>query len=336
MNEVNLLTPTNVREICSALHIQPTKTLGQNFVHDAGTVRKIVSAANVSEGEHVLEIGPGLGSLTLGLLEGGARVTAIEIDPVLATALPATVQGHAPGAPLRVLHSDALKVRSIERLNEAKFADGSTEQWEAPTRLVANLPYNIAVPLVLGVLEYFPTITQLLVMVQTEVAQRLSAQPGSKIYGVPSVKVAWYGHAELAGSISRNVFWPVPNVDSSLVRITRYDADEPGGGAQAPDTAGVDRDLLFEIVDVAFAQRRKTLRSALKKWAGGAEQAETLLAQADIDPQKRGETLGIDQFLALARAAQSRATASGAAHSRASESGAAESGAAAGVEGDAQ
>lgn len=319
MNEVNLLTPTNVREICSALRIQPTKTLGQNFVHDAGTVRKIVSAANVSKAEHVLEIGPGLGSLTLGLLEGGARVTAIEIDPVLATALPATIQGHAPGKPLRVLQADALKVGTVEQLNEAKFPDGSQEQWEAPTKLVANLPYNIAVPLVLGVLENFPSITELLVMVQTEVAQRMSAEPGAKIYGVPSVKVAWYGDAELAGSISRHVFWPVPNVDSSLVRITRYDAQESGNAARsagdshvpaepapsdgtAPDTAGVSRELLFEVVDVAFAQRRKTLRAALKKWAGGAQQAEDLLDKAGIDPSRRGETLSIHEFIDLTRA----------------------------------
>ncbi|MGI6786889.1 MAG: 16S rRNA (adenine(1518)-N(6)/adenine(1519)-N(6))-dimethyltransferase RsmA [Gleimia sp.] len=327
MNEVNLLTPTNVREICSALRIQPTKTLGQNFVHDAGTVRKIVATANISEGEHVLEIGPGLGSLTLGLLEGGARVTAVEIDPVLATALPATVQGHAPGAPLRVLQADALKVNTVDRLNEAKFADDSTKQWEAPTKLVANLPYNIAVPLVLGVLENFPSITELLVMVQTEVAQRMSAKPGAKIYGVPSVKVAWYGDARLAGAISRHVFWPVPNVDSSLVRITRYasstsDSDgralaNSGPGAQGadgqasdttliqgPDTAGVSRQLLFEVVDVAFAQRRKTLRAALKKWAGGAEQAEALLLQAGIDPSRRGETLSIEEFIDLTRAAE--------------------------------
>lgn len=298
MSEVKLLTPKSVREICSALHIQPTKTLGQNFVHDAGTVRKIVKAARVSEGEHVLEIGPGLGSLTLGLLEAGARVTAIEIDPVLATALPATVSGHAPGAPLRVLQSDALKVREVEQLNTATFADGTTSEWEAPTRLVANLPYNIAVPLVLGVLEHFPTIRELLVMVQTEVAQRLSAKPGSKIYGVPSVKVAWYGCAELAGSISKRVFWPQPNVDSSLVRITRYNTD----ALPAAIDAGVSREALFEVVDVAFAQRRKTLRAAFKKWAGGGEAANALLQAAGIDPSLRGEVLDIQDFVALTKA----------------------------------
>lgn len=295
MLEIQLLTPTAVRDICKALHIQPTKTLGQNFVHDAGTVRKIVNAGEVAAGEHVLEIGPGLGSLTLGLLEAGASVTAIEIDPVLATALPATVQGRAPGARLRVLMTDALKVRDPEQLNDARFVDDHTEQWPAPTKLVANLPYNVAVPLVLNVLENFPSITELLVMVQTEVAQRLSADPGSKIYGVPSVKVAWYGDAVLAGSISRHVFWPVPNVDSSLVRITRK---EPG----ALDTSGVERDQVFELVDLAFAQRRKTLRAALKKWAGGADRAATLLESAGIDPTRRGETLGIEDFIRLAKA----------------------------------
>ena len=296
MSEVKLLTPRDVREICAALHIQPTKTLGQNFVHDAGTVRKIVKAANVSPGEHVLEIGPGLGSLTLGLLEAGARVTAIEIDPVLATALPATVAGHAPGAPLRVLHSDALKVTTLERLNEAKPVAGEAQEWQAPTRLVANLPYNVAVPLILGVLDNFPSVRELLVMVQTEVAQRLSAKPGSKIYGVPSVKVAWYGDAELAGTISRRVFWPIPNVDSSLVRISRYEAD----ALPAAELAGVTRQELFAVVDAAFAQRRKTLRATLKKWAD--VDVDALLENAGIDPSARGEVLDIDQFLALAKA----------------------------------
>lgn len=296
MSEVKLLTPRDVREICAALHIQPTKTLGQNFVHDAGTVRKIVKAASVTAGEHVLEIGPGLGSLTLGLLQAGARVTAIEIDPVLATALPATVAGHAPGAPLRVLQADALKVTTLERLNEAKSIEGETQEWEAPTRLVANLPYNVAVPLILGVLDNFPSIRELLVMVQTEVAQRLSAKPGSKIYGVPSVKVAWYGDAELAGTISRRVFWPIPNVDSSLVRISRYEAD----ALPAAEQAGVTRQELFEVVDAAFSQRRKTLRAALKKWAD--VDVDALIENAGIDPLARGEVLDIDQFLALAKA----------------------------------
>lgn len=295
MSEVKLLTPRDVREICAALHIQPTKTLGQNFVHDAGTVRKIVKAASVKTGEHVLEIGPGLGSLTLGLLEAGARVTAIEIDPVLATALPATATGHAPGAPLRVLQADALKVTTLERMNEAKPVEREEQEWEAPTRLVANLPYNVAVPLILGVLDNFPSIRELLVMVQTEVAQRLSAKPGTKIYGVPSVKVAWYGDAELAGTISRRVFWPIPNVDSSLVRISRYEADALPTAVQA----GVTRQELFEVVDAAFSQRRKTLRAALKKWAD--VDVDVLMENAGIDPLARGEVLDIYQFLALAK-----------------------------------
>ena len=281
--------------MCAALHIQPTKTLGQNFVHDAGTVRKIVKAASVKTGEHVLEIGPGLGSLTLGLLEAGARVTAIEIDPVLATALPATATGHAPGAPLRVLQADALKVTTLERMNEAKPVEREEQEWEAPTRLVANLPYNVAVPLILGVLDNFPSIRELLVMVQTEVAQRLSAKPGTKIYGVPSVKVAWYGDAELAGTISRRVFWPIPNVDSSLVRISRYEADALPTAVQA----GVTRQELFEVVDAAFSQRRKTLRAALKKWAD--VDVDVLMENAGIDPLARGEVLDIYQFLALAK-----------------------------------
>lgn len=297
---VTLLTPVHVREICEALHIQPTKTLGQNFVHDGGTVRKIITAGRVSAGEHVLEVGPGLGSLTLGLLEGGARVTAVEIDPVLATALPATVTAHAGAeAPLRVLLADGLTVRSAADLDAAELISGETVQWEPPTRLVANLPYNVAVPLVLNFLEHFPSIEEVLVMVQTEVAQRLSANPGAKIYGVPSVKAAWYGHREMAGSISRQIFWPVPNVDSSLVRVTRYAAgSEPWAGR------AVTRETVFKLIDAAFAQRRKTLRAAFKNWLDSATTAETLLESAGIDGQRRGETLTIEEFISLGEAAQ--------------------------------
>ncbi|EEH63707.1 dimethyladenosine transferase [Gleimia coleocanis DSM 15436] len=300
MTEVNLLTPVNVREICAALNIQPTKTLGQNFVHDGGTVRKIIAAGRVTAGEHVLEIGPGLGSLTLGLLEAGCRVTAVEIDPVLATALPSTVAGQGSAdLPLRVLLKDGLQVRSDAELNEAPLINGEIVEWEAPTRLVANLPYNVAVPLVLNFLEHFPSIQEILVMVQTEVAQRLSATPGGRIYGVPSVKAAWYGHAEMAGTISRQIFWPVPNVDSSLVRITRYAAGE---GPELGEPA-VSKEAVFKLVDAAFAQRRKTLRAALKNWAGNATLAEELLAKAGIDSVRRGETLDINEFVALGRAA---------------------------------
>lgn len=288
---VALLTPTHVREICQVLRIQPTKTLGQNFVHDGGTVRKIVTAARVQPGEHVLEVGPGLGSLTLGLLEAGAKVTAIEIDPLLATALPATVAGHG-GEALRVLNRDAIKVTDATSLEDLPLINGEPANWGAPTKLVANLPYNVAVPLVLSVLKNFPTIDELLVMVQSEVAQRLCATPGGRIYGVPTVKVAWYGTATMAGSISRNVFWPVPNVDSALVRIQR----------DVPRETDVRREDVFALVDAAFAQRRKTLRAALKQRAGSSARAEEILREAGIDSTRRGETLSIEDFIALARA----------------------------------
>lgn len=300
---VTLLTRSNVRDICRALHITPTKTLGQNFVFDGGTVRKIVAAAAVKDGEHVLEVGPGLGSLTLGLLAVGARVSAVEIDPLLATALPGTVLGHG-GRELRVLEADAISVRSVEHLNRAvpicppdPHSPGhcGRPNWDPPTKLVANLPYNVAVPLVLSVLEYFPSITELLVMVQTEVAQRMAAQPGGKIYGVPSVKIAWYGQARGAGAISRNVFWPTPHVDSSLVRITRWPTDNQLQRDQSL------RPQVFALIDRAFAQRRKTLRAALKPIAGTGEDAARWLQAAGIDPLRRGETLTVEDFIALAR-----------------------------------
>lgn len=306
---VSLLTHSDVRNICKALHITPTKTLGQNFVHDGGTVRKIVAASRIEPGEHVLEVGPGLGSLTLGLLAAGARVSAVEIDPLLATALPATVRGHG-GTQLRVLQADAISVRSAADLDRAQsiFEDAGPRPqetqaptWPAPTKLVANLPYNVAVPLVLNVLEHFPSIEQLLVMVQTEVAQRLCASPGGRIYGVPSVKVAWYGKATLAGSISRNVFWPTPHVDSSLVRISRhhFEADER--------PAQVARSEVFRLIDLAFAQRRKTLRACLRNWAGSAQRAEELLQAAGIDPLQRGETLTVEDFIRLTQVAKADA-----------------------------
>ncbi|WP_165218850.1 16S rRNA (adenine(1518)-N(6)/adenine(1519)-N(6))-dimethyltransferase RsmA [Schaalia sp. ZJ1691] len=281
-----LLGPLEVRAISQALGIRPTKVLGQNFVHDAGTVRRIVRAAHVSEGDEVLEVGPGLGSLTLALLEAGARVRAVEIDPPLAHALPETVRARMPEAADRfhVVTMDATRVRGVEDLGV---------EWPAPTKLVANLPYNVAVPVLLAMLQTFPTLTDVLVMVQAEVADRLAATEGNRIYGVPSVKASWYGTVERAGTIGRSVFWPVPNVDSALVHIRRY--DEPLGDDAL-------RDATFEVCDVAFGQRRKTLRAALKAWAGSPSAAETLLEEAGIDPSARGETLSISDFVSLGAA----------------------------------
>lgn len=275
-----LLTSSDIRELCTQLNIRPTKTLGQNFVNDPGTVRKIVRNAGVQAGEQVLEIGPGLGSLTLALLEAGAQVCAVEIDPPLAQALPATAQARFPEAKLQVFTADALTITGPESI------DGAT-----PTRLVANLPYNVAVPIVLTVLEKLPSIQTVLVMVQAEVADRLAATPGNKIYGVPSAKVAWYASARRNLTIGRNVFYPVPNVDSALVKIERR---------PHPDTAAT-REQVFAVIDAAFAQRRKTLRQALAGLAGSATAAQEALERAGVSPTARGETLDIDQFAAVAQ-----------------------------------
>lgn len=281
-----LLGPVEVRAIAEALGIRPTKVLGQNFVHDAGTVRRIVRAGGVAPGDEVVEVGPGLGSLTLALLEAGARVRAVEIDPVLARALPETVEGRMPEAAerLHVLRADALEVADVAGLGT---------DWPEPTRLVANLPYNVAVPVLLTMLERLPSLREVLVMVQSEVADRLAAGPGSRTYGVPSVKAAWYGTAERVGTIGRSVFWPAPNVDSALVRLTRL----PG-----PRGDEALRAATFEVVDVAFGQRRKTLRAAMRTWAGSAGAAEDLLRAAGVDPSARGETLGIEDFVRLGAA----------------------------------
>lgn len=276
----NLLTSSDIRELCTQLNIRPTKTLGQNFVNDPGTVRKIVRNAGVKAGEQVLEIGPGLGSLTLALLEAGAQVCAVEIDPPLAQALPTTAQARFPEAKLQVFTADALTITGPESI------DGAT-----PTRLVANLPYNVAVPIVLTVLEKLPSIQTVLVMVQAEVADRLAATPGNKIYGVPSAKVAWYASARRTLTIGRNVFYPVPNVDSALVKIERR---------PHPDTAAT-REQVFAVIDAAFAQRRKTLRQALAGLAGSAGAAQEALERAGVSPTARGETLDIDQFAAVAQ-----------------------------------
>jgi ribosomal RNA small subunit methyltransferase A len=277
-----LLGATDLRALAGGLGVRPTKTLGQNFVHDANTVRRIVRSAQLAPGEHVLEIGPGLGSLTLGLLEAGARVTAVEIDAVLASALPATVAQRQPAATerLQVVRADALTLREIS---------GS------PTALVANLPYNTSVPIVLHLLEQLPSIETVLVMVQAEVAERLAAAPGSKAYGVPTVKVAWYAEAARAGAVPRSVFWPVPNVDSGLVRMRRR-----------PSPTAAERQAVFAVIDAAFAQRRKMLRSALAGWAGSTAAASEILIAAGIDPTARGETLDVTDYVRIA-AAQSSA-----------------------------
>ncbi len=278
-----LLGAADLRALAGRLGIRPTKTLGQNFVVDANTVRRIVRAAELEPGEHVLEVGPGLGSLTLGLLAAGHPVTAVEIDPVLAAELPHTIANRVPerAGLVNVLQHDALR---LDELPEP-----------APTALVANLPYNVATPVLLTLLARFDSLARVLVMVQAEVADRLAAGPGTKTYGAPSAKAAWYGPTSRAGDISRRVFWPVPNVDSALVRLRRN---------PVPPGRQDERARTFAVIDAAFAQRRKTLRAALAGWAGSPSRAEALLREAGIDPSARGETLGIEDFLAIARAAE--------------------------------
>ncbi|WP_088284315.1 16S rRNA (adenine(1518)-N(6)/adenine(1519)-N(6))-dimethyltransferase RsmA [Kineosporia sp. A_224] len=282
---VALLGATDVRRLAEALGVRPTKTLGQNFVHDANTVRRIARLAGVGPGDTVVEVGPGLGSLTLALLATGADVVAVEIDPVLARALPGTVAERAPDVADRlvVVEADALAVTALP----AGPTTGS-----APSALVANLPYNVAVPVVLQLLERLPSLRTGLVMVQLEVADRLAAGPGDKPYGVPSVKAAWYADVRRAGTVPRGVFWPVPNVDSGLVGFTRRE----------PPTTPAPRAEVFRCVDAAFAQRRKTLRAALAGWAGSAPAAETVLRAAGVDPSARGEMLSVEQFAAVATA----------------------------------
>jgi ribosomal RNA small subunit methyltransferase A len=278
-----LLGPADVRELAGRLGIRPTKTLGQNFVIDANTVRRIVRLAQVGPEDVVLEVGPGLGSLTLGLLDQARRVVAVEIDPVLAAELPHTVAVRRPDLAgldqrLEVLAADALRMPAIPG--------------PAPTALVANLPYNVAVPVVLTLLEALPSLQKGLVMVQAEVADRLAAAPGSRTYGVPSVKAAWYAAVRRRGSVARAVFWPMPNVDSGLVALTRR---EP-----PPSSAG--RAAVFECIDAAFAQRRKMLRSALADWAGSAAAARAALHAAGIEETLRGEQLTVTDFAAIADA----------------------------------
>ncbi len=273
-----LLGPAEIRDLAALLDLTPTKRLGQNFVIDANTVRKIVRVAKVEAGDVVVEVGPGLGSLTLGLLEAGARVVAVEIDSRLAAQLPLTVSQLAPDAPLTVVHDDALRIRSLP---------------DAPSRLVANLPYNVSVPVLLHLLEHFSSIRSGVVMVQAEVGYRLAAEPGSKVYGSPSVKAAWYGTWRTAGQVSRQVFWPVPNVDSVLVGFERV--------GEGLDTEQL-RVRTFEIVDAAFGQRRKMLRQAVASVFGDSAEAIRVLESAGIDPTARGEQLTVHDFLAIARA----------------------------------
>jgi len=271
-----LLSATDVRALAARLGLRPTRALGQNFVIDPNTVRRLVRTSGVRPDDVVLEVGPGLGSLTLGLLPSCARVVAVEVDPVLAAALPATVQGRLPAYAdrLEVLAQDALELTSVPG--------------PAPTAFVANLPYNVAVPVLLTLLERLPSLRTGLVMVQAEVADRLVAPPGSRTYGVPSVKAAWYAEVRRAGAVGRNVFWPAPHVDSGLVAFTRR---EPPSG---------DRAAVFAVVDAGFAQRRKTLRAALAGWAGSPAAAEGRLRAAGLDPQARGEVLSVDDFARLA------------------------------------
>ncbi|MEO7351877.1 MAG: 16S rRNA (adenine(1518)-N(6)/adenine(1519)-N(6))-dimethyltransferase RsmA [Marmoricola sp.] len=275
-----LLGPAEVRSLAAALDLRPTKQRGQNFVIDANTVRRIVRDSGIGPTDIVLEVGPGLGSLTLALLDVAARVVAIELDPALAGALPATIADRAPAYVDRfeIVLADALRVTSVPG--------------PPPTALVANLPYNVSVPVLLHLLALLPSLERGLVMVQSEVADRLAAEPRSKVYGIPSVKAAWFADVRRAGTIGRTVFWPAPNVDSGLVAWTRRD----------PPSTSVTRDQVFKVVDAAFAHRRKALRPSLRELAGSAEASERALRAAGIDPMTRGEQLRLPDFIRIAEA----------------------------------
>jgi 16S rRNA (adenine1518-N6/adenine1519-N6)-dimethyltransferase len=274
---MSLLGAGEIRELAATLDLKPSKSLGQNFVHDGNVCRKIVRTAGVTSSDIALEIGPGLGSLTLAMLEEAQSVIAVEIDARLAGQLPITVAAHTDRAHLlTVINEDALTLKALP-------AD--------PTVLVANLPYNVSVPVFLHLLEIFPSLRSGVVMVQAEVADRLAAKPNSKEYGIPSVKAAWWADVMGAGSVSRNIFWPQPNVDSKLVAFTRRAT--PGDEEL--------RKKVFAIIDLAFAQRRKMLRSALSSMYGGSAVAEAVLTEAGIDPTLRGESLDIHGFCAIAK-----------------------------------
>ena len=274
---MTLLGAAEIRELAQELGIKPAKSLGQNFVIDANVCRKIVRTAGVTSSDVALEIGPGLGSLTLALLEEANSVIAVEIDERLAQRLPETIQAHHEGSStFNVIHQDALHLKDLP---------------QEPTVLVANLPYNVSVPVLLHLLEIFPTLKSGVVMVQAEVADRLAAKPGTKEYGIPSVKAAWWADLNGAGSISRSIFWPVPGVDSKLVSFTRH---QPMGDEAL-------RIKVFTLIDAAFAQRRKMLRSALSSIYGSSGAAEKVLMQAGIDPTLRGESLQVNDFCTIAR-----------------------------------
>ncbi len=278
---IRLLGRTEIRRLAKDIDFRPRKSFGQNFVHDANTVRRIVSASGVHRHDHVLEVGPGLGSLTLALLDRGAHVTAVEIDPLLAQQLPTTIADHSHSEinRLTVLNQDILTLMPSDLENQ-------------PTALVANLPYNVAVPALLHLLAEFPTIRSVMVMVQAEVAERLAADPGGKDYGVPSAKVRFYGNVRRYGMVSPTVFWPIPRVYSGLVRIDRYETS-------AWPTDESFRAQVFDLIDIAFAQRRKTSRNAFAEWAGSGNESARRLLAASIDPSRRGETLAIADFVRL-------------------------------------
>jgi 16S rRNA (adenine1518-N6/adenine1519-N6)-dimethyltransferase len=316
---VRLLSAGDIRDIAGRLGVRPTKRLGQNFVVEQGTVRQIAALAAPRPGDVVLEVGPGLGSLTLALLEAAAaadaRLVAVEIDPVLAAELPRTVADRAPDVAgwFRVVQADALQMvapgAAREAVGDAERGGGPASggpgggrrergagvelPW-APTVLAANLPYNVAVPVVLRLLAALPSLAHGVVMVQAEVADRMCAGPGSRVYGGPSAKLAWFAAARPAGVVPRSVFWPVPNVDSKLVTFTRRE----------PPATTASRHEVFAVIDAAFGQRRKTLRAALAAWAGSAAEAERLLRAAGVDPGARGEALDIAEFARIAQARQ--------------------------------
>jgi 16S rRNA (adenine1518-N6/adenine1519-N6)-dimethyltransferase len=316
---VRLLGAGDIRRIAGGLGVQPTKKLGQNFVVEPGTVRQIAALAAVRPDDVVLEVGPGLGSLTLALLEaavgagadgaaggavGRARLLAVEIDPVLAAELPKTLADRSPefAGLVDVIAADALAVGGAGgvAVDRSGLAGSGRERVSTvlpgapPTVLAANLPYNVAVPVLLHLLAAFGSLERGVVMVQAEVAERMCAGPGSRVYGVPSAKLAWYASARLAGTVPRSVFWPVPNVDSKLVAFTRRD----------PPSTAASRAEVFAVIDAAFGQRRKTLRAALGGWAGSPAAAERLLRAAAVDPGARGESLPIADFARIAEARQ--------------------------------